>query len=133
MSNKLEELDLLMPFDPQELPVEAVQQKHFTEPNGMLHTSYKDDQCLCSHRKSQHLFCDDVCLVAKPTICICDGFKNKNKSVATSSYEDQSKFRKWKKQQTKPKVTETTEEVENPNISDYIRKLSEIKFGKTRC
>jgi len=103
MSNKLEELDLLMPFDPQELPVEAVQQKHFTEPNGMLHTSYKDDQCLCSHRKSQHLFCDDVCLVAKPTICICDGFKNKNKSVATSSWEDQSKFRKWKKQQTKNK------------------------------
>jgi hypothetical protein len=50
MSN---ELEILKPFDPQELPVGAIQQKHFTEPNGMLHTSYKDDICLCSHRKSQ--------------------------------------------------------------------------------
>jgi hypothetical protein len=72
MSNSLE---ILKPFDPQELSIGEQQLKHFAEPNGMLHTSYKDDICLCSHRKSQHLFCDDICLVANP-ICICDGFHN---------------------------------------------------------
>jgi hypothetical protein len=66
------------PFKMEDLSIGELEQKHFLESNGMLHTDYKDETCFCKHRKSQHLDCNDVCLSPK---CICDGFRNGRQSI----------------------------------------------------
>jgi len=55
-----------------------LEQKHFMEPNGMLHNDYPDETC--SHKGSMHL--------DQYGMCICDSFRYENKTIG---WEDQLK------------------------------------------
>jgi hypothetical protein len=114
--------DPLKPLRLEDLDIGQIQQKHFAEPNGMLHTDYKDKTCYCTHKNSQHLNCDGICLQASSSeICICDSFRNGN--MITSAWEDQSKIIKRKKQQA---VKKKIDAAEDQHIFDYIHQISKI-------
>jgi len=125
MSNKLEDPDPLRPFNPEELSIGQIQQKHFAEANGMLFPKVPDEQCHCGHFNSVHLDAVDICLSKN---CWCDSFRNRP-TTTSSTYEDQSKIiGKRKKQRVdKARVKETNDiPIEDRHIFDYIRQMSKM-------
>ena len=106
------ELEILEPFNPEELSIGEQQQRYFAEPNGMLHNDYKDDVCLCQHKKVS-IFSATI-----SPICICDGFHH----VIIPAKQDQAKIiGKWKKRQVKEKVS-----TEDQRVYNYIESISKM-------